>query len=79
MNNGSEHTCGTCKHWHKQHQRGVVDLSQQNGECREQLHASVIPTAQGLVTNAFYPSIPAAFPCCSHYQPMVVRTVELSE
>jgi hypothetical protein len=69
-------TCGTCKHWHKQQS---MDLSQQKGECRESLHASTFATPQGIAQNAFYPSVPARFPCCSHYAAMVVRSLELRE
>ena len=71
-------TCGTCRHWHKQQS---MDLSVQEGLCREQLHSAIIGrTPDGrFITHTYYPAIPAAFPCCDKHSPMVVRSLELKE
>jgi len=73
MNNGSQLTCGTCRHWHAK-PRQSLDLSQpQRGDCREgPPHTTSLPGPQGLNVFSTYPDLPAQFPACDRHAPAIV-------
>ncbi len=67
----SEPTCGSCQHWRKlpadPHNLGAAA----QGQCRERLHCIGLMSPQGPAGLPVYLAVPADFPRCSQYRPVL--------
>lgn len=68
--------CGSCRHFHRQKQVGVIDLSQVLGDCRRfPPSATVLPVHGGTGQFVQYGQLPPEFPACAeHVQRVEVAT-----
>lgn len=69
MNNGSELTCLTCKHWHEKPRTAQTLGQPARGDCRYgPPHTTTLPGPGGQVgTFSTYPDLPAQFPACGQH------------
>ena len=69
MNNEPCKTCGTCKHWIKVQS---LDLSKQEGDCREgppTPHPMMDQRGRMLGQLSIYNRLPLNFPACDKHEP----------
>lgn len=62
-------TCESCKHFHRRPTDPMNLAAPVVGQCREQLHVILVPTASGPAEKTLYPTIPANFHACGRYTP----------